>query len=39
LEVNPALFSAVVGWPWLDARCPPSHSVTPPPQLHRGEKI
>jgi len=32
-------FLLVVGWPWLDARCPPSSSITAPPQLDSGEKV
>jgi len=31
-------WSCVVGWPQLDGRCPPSHSITPPPQRDRGRK-
>ena len=28
----------VVGWPWLDARCPPKPLYHSPPQLDRGRK-
>jgi len=33
------VMSAVVGWPWLDTRCPPKLLYHPAPQLDRGEKI
>jgi len=29
----------VVGCPWLNSRWPPSHSITPPPQLDQGRKV
>lgn len=29
---------AVVGQPWLATRCPPSHSITPPPSTGWGRK-
>lgn len=31
------LYFSVVGKPWLDTRCPSSHSITPPSHLDRGE--
>lgn len=30
--------ASVVGWPWLDAGCPPKPLYHLPPQLKRGEK-
>jgi len=30
------VFSLVMGWPWLAARCPPSHSLTLPPHQNGG---
>jgi len=29
----------VVGWPWLDTRCPSQPLYHSPPQVDRGEKI
>lgn len=31
--------SSEVGWPWPTAMCPPSHSLTHPPQTGQEDKI
>lgn len=30
---------SLMRWPWLATRCPPSHSVTPPPQKNRETEL
>lgn len=39
VQIKSEIDVCVVGWPWLDTRCPSSCSIAPLSQLGRGEKI